>query len=268
LNSIGIESSAVTQEAAVADERKTSRVMRLLVEGLVILFSILAAFFLEGWRADRELARELRQELVNVGVELERNRTIVQAELNAIGRIIAGADYLLERLEAEPEARFVSVTDSIAWLATLWGPTLDPSLGAVDALISSGRLAQIENPELRLRLAGLRDMIIDAQEEEDVALKISLEQLSPRIVESPGWPALRRLTREFTTVRQVAGLSPQEQMAGGRMPTYGDIAVPNNAAVRGVLNLRLIWYEAAIAELRPLLPHLEGLEALVDRETG
>lgn len=252
----------------MADEKETSRGMRLLFEGLVILFSILAAFFLEGWRADRELARDLRQELVNVGVELERNRTIVSAELSAIERIMAAADYLLERLEADPEARFVSVTDSIAWVATLWDPTLDPSLGAVDALISTGRLAQIEDPELRLGLTGLRDLFADAEQEEQVALEISLEQLYPRVFESPGWPALRRLTREFTTVRQEAGLSPQEQMAGGRMPTYGEIAYPNSTAVRGVMYLRLAWYEAAIAELRPLLPHLEGLEARVDRETG
>ena len=37
----------------MADEKGTSRGARLLFERLVILFSILATFFPEGWRADR-----------------------------------------------------------------------------------------------------------------------------------------------------------------------------------------------------------------------
>ena len=242
--------------------------LRLVLEGAVILVSILAAFFLEGWRNDRELGQEVRLELVSVGKELERNRNIVLAELGAIDRIIAGSEGVLAQLEADPGTSLVSVADSLAWLAAMWGPTLDPSLGAVQALISSGRLAQIEDSELRLGLAGLRDMFTDAAQEQQLALQVSAEQLYPRIMRSPDLPALRRVSREFVTVRQEAGLSPQEQMAGGRMPTYRDVAFPNAVDVRGILNLKMIWYEAAVAELRPLLPHLERLIDLVEREAG
>ena len=94
-----------------------------MLEGVVVLVSILAAFFLEGWRDDRELAQELRLELVSVGKELERNRDIVLAELGAIDRIVAGTENLLIQLEADPGAPFVGVADSLAWLAAMWGPT-------------------------------------------------------------------------------------------------------------------------------------------------
>lgn len=242
--------------------------LRLLLEGLVVLVSILAAFFLEGWRDDRELDRELEQELASVGRELDRNRDLVLVEVAAIHRIVAATDALLERLEINDESRFVAVSDSLAWIATLWAPTLDPSLGAVEALISSGRLARIGSPDLRLGLAGLRDVLADAAEEQRLALKISFDRLYPLVVGSPDMSVLRRLTREFTTVRQEAGLSPQEQMAGRPMPTYTDIAYPNEVAIRSVLNIKLAWYEAAIAELQPLLPHLENLMSLVAEEVG
>ncbi len=252
----------------MANATRRSTGLRLLLEGLVVLVSILAAFFLEGWRDDRELARELEQELASVGRELDRNRELVLAEVAAINRIVAGTDALLGRLEANDESRFIAVSDSLAWLATLWGPTLDPSLGAVDALISSGRLALIDNPDLRLGLAGLRDVLADAAAEQQLALQLSFDRLYPLVLGSPDMSALRRVSREFTTVRQEAGLSPQEQMAERQMPTYTDIAYPNEVAIRSVLNLKLVWYEAAIAELHPLLPHLDNLMSLVAEEIG
>ena len=65
----------------------------LLLEGVVILVSILAAFFLEGWRADHELARELSEELESVQVELERTVRAGGLEKGAgfIGRSIGRA---------------------------------------------------------------------------------------------------------------------------------------------------------------------------------
>jgi hypothetical protein len=233
----------------------------------VILVSILLALFLEGWRDDRELAREVSLELVSVGLELERNRDVILAELDAIDRIVTSTDDVLAVLGAAPDDDFVQVADSLAWLATVWVPTLDPSLGAVDALISSGRLSKVGNPELRLGLAGLRDLFLDAMEESRVALRLVEAQLWPRLVTSPDMAAMRRVSREFVSSRQDAGASPQEQMIGGGMPTYQDVTFPNGADVRGTLNLKLIWLEGAIAELRPMIPHLERLIALVAAET-
>ena len=236
---------------------------KLALEGLVILASILVALFLEGWRDDRELARDVALELVSVGLELERNRDIVLAELSAIDRIVTATDDLLVALGEDPDRDFVQVADSLAWLAATWVPTLDPSLGAVDALISSGRLAQVGNPELRLGLAGLRDVFLDATEEQGQALSVAAGQLWPRFTTSPDMGAIRRVSREFVSIRQEAGASPQEQMAGGRMPSYQQVAFPNGADVRGTLNLKLMLLEAATAELRPLIPHLERLITLV-----
>ena len=240
------------------NQTRVRTAIRLSLEGLVVLVSILIAFFLDGWGADREEERELRQELVNVARELDRNHEIVVGELDAIYRIVSGTEHLLSQLEASPSAR-VSVQDSIVWQSTIWTPTLHPSLGAVDALITSGRLAQIEDASLRLGLAGLRDMLIDASEEGVIALRATETQLQPMVFGSPGWDSLHRLTREFLGARPEAGRSLQEQTAGGGFPTFGHVEYPNHDQVRSVLYLRLMWYEAAIAELLPLLTHLENL---------
>jgi hypothetical protein len=251
----------------VPGTRRTRSKKSLALEGMVILVSILAAFLLEGWRDDRELAREVSLELVSVGLELERNRDIVLAELSAIDRIVTATDSILLLLSGDPDAEFVQVADSLAWLVAMWVPTLDPSLGAVEALISSGRLAQVGDPELRLGLAGLRDLYVDVAQEQEQALAVTSERLWPLFVASPDVGAVRRVSREFVSIRQEAGLSPQEQMAGGQMPHYQLVAFPNGPEVSGVLSLKLMWLEAAIAELDPLLPHLERLITLVESET-
>ena len=250
----------------MSDIPRATSIRKLALEGFVILASILAALFLEGWRDDRELAREVALELVSVGLELERNRDMVLAELSAIDRIVTATDSILVALGEDPGEDFVQVADSLAWLVAGWMPTVDPSLGAVEALISSGRLSQVGDPELRLGLAGLRDLFLDAAEEQSQALSLAADQLWPRFTLSPDMQAVRRLSREFVSGRQEAGISPQEQMAGGRMPSYQQVAFPNGDDVRGTLNLKLMWLEAAIAELRPLLPHLERLITLVASE--
>lgn len=240
--------------------------LRLLVEGVVVLVSILIAFFLEGWGSDRELALELDQELVSVRRELGRNRELVEAELVAIDRVLSGTEHLLDRLTGDESADQVAVRDSVAWLATIFSPTLDPSLGAVEALITSGRLARIESPELRLGLAGLKDMFTDASEEERLARQLTFEQLFPLVTERMDLAMIRRVSSEFVQAGLVAGTARQEQMADRQMPTYDVVQYPNELVIRGVLHLKLVWYVAAVAELRPLLEHLDILIGLVSEE--
>ena len=91
------ESSGESQLAARAVERTG---LRLFLEGMVVLLSILAAFFLEGWSDDRQLAQEVRQELASVSLELQRNREVVEAEIDAIRRVTTGASLLIEAMEA------------------------------------------------------------------------------------------------------------------------------------------------------------------------
>ena len=71
-------------------------------------------------------------------------------------RIVVASDEVVLRLDSSGPSETLTVRDSLAaWAFSV--PTLDPSLGAVEALNASGQLSRIESPVLRQLLAGLRE---------------------------------------------------------------------------------------------------------------
>ena len=246
-------------------DRIKRRGSSLLVEGIVILASILVAFWLEGWRADRELARELAQELESVYRELERNRDLVVAELTVLRRLTSSADALLADLNASPQSSTLMITDTIAWMATSWAATIDPSLGAVEALIGSGRLAQVPNPQLRQGLAGLRDQFADAVEEELLARKVFTDDLFPLTRDRLDYQAFGVLLEQLSG-QAGGGLLSQESVSTRAFPTEGAVEYPNSPAIRNALELRRQWNVAAQDELALLEVFLNELLAALDEE--
>jgi len=240
---------------------KPSRFGALVLEGLVVLFSILAAFFLEGWRADRELARELDQELVSVRVELQRNRELIAVEVEALRRVESAGSGLLGLL-ASSSMSTVSVPDTLAFLAAQWHPSFSASLGAVTALINSGRLAQVEDQELRLGLAGLSSLIDDALEEELFARQIGVEQLLPLLGEVGDWETVTQVARSYFGLEGssgLEGLTPQERNVGRAVPGSGSVIIPNAPSVRAALSRKATWIAAARAEFTSLDSHIVDL---------
>jgi hypothetical protein len=246
-----------------ADGRLQRRGIALVVEGIVILISILAAFLLEGWRADRELARDLTQELESVYRELERNHELVSAELSVLERLTSSAEALLVELHANPDASMVEATDTIALLATMWAPTIDPSLGAVEALISSGRLAQLPDPRLRQGLAGLRDQFQDAREEQQNAIAIRDNQLFPLIRDRFDYRAFRRILVELAAA---GNAQSQESMAVRSFPSIGTVEYPNGPSIRNALELRLLIYLTVQDEMSRLQVSLDDLIVVLEDE--
>lgn len=239
----------------------------LLLEGFVVLVSILAAFLLEGWRNDRELARDLEQELASVQLELGRNRDQITAEVDVLRRLGTAGDALVGALSSS-DASQVSVPDTIAFLALQWHPSFSPSLGAVNALISSGRLAQIVNPDLRLGLAGLSESVNDALEEEVFARQISVEQLLPLVGENVDYGPISRIAIEFFGLSGNQGLTPQERSIDRPVPTEGSMLLPNSSAIRTAALRRNTWLGAARSEFEQLREHLDDLITLIALEIG
>ena len=251
--------------APVARQHRRLRI-RLALEGLVVLTSILLAFFLDGWSEDRRQARELVQELASVEKELERNLDIVRGELIAVERILSAGDELTDRLSRAPNESLVTVSDTLAWLGTVYAPTLDPSLGALDALINSGRLARIENEALRVSLAGLRDVFVDVAEDDRMARGVTTDHLTPELKGVDFLAALRRTSDEFILGAQRAGKSAQEGQAATPVATHGEVRYPNGAKARSILNWKLILYTSAKSELFALEQQLRDLIALLAHE--
>ncbi len=151
--------------------------LRVFVEGVVIVVSILMAFALEAWWGGQQRAKEedevLRALLVEFnGAEVELDR-VEQRH----AEVVSGADAILEQLRG---AATSDATVSISALASLFlTPTADPQRGTLDALIASGSLDLIRSQALQSRLADWPAALGDYQEDEQAARSFVLEALTP-----------------------------------------------------------------------------------------
>jgi hypothetical protein len=236
--------------------------IRLFLEGCVVVASILIAFLLDAWWTDRQSRHELELELGSVRLELELNRGLVSREIQSLTLITTASSTLIERMDAAGDAPSVNVPDSLAWLVTLWGPTLDASFGAVEALIGSGRLAQIESPALRAGLGGLRDVIKDAVEDEILARQIQTEQQIPMISDRLDLAPMARIDAEFFDASY-----DEYSLVNKEIPSYVGLDYPNDLRVRNVIQHRMSWLVSANSEMVRLREQLDALIAMLPQAT-
>jgi len=133
-------------------------VTRALLEGLVIVVSILLAFGLEAsWsaRAERRDAMEL---LLSISADIEENRALVARHLEGTDRYVALTQSVLEVLASGE--RGASADSTLAGIGNVFTyPTWDPINDAYQEAKSSGRLALIQDPALRLLLTRYQSRI-------------------------------------------------------------------------------------------------------------
>jgi hypothetical protein len=227
---------------------------KLALEGLVVVMSILIAFVLDAWWDGRQLHGEMRQELGSVAREVAENRAAVEFEIGALQRIIGGSEAMVSSLEAAPAGRPVAVPDTLAWFVAFWSPSLDLSFGALDALVASGRLAQIEDADLRLGLAGLKGKVLDAVADELLAQEV-FERIYTLLSDHVDFAGIYRIDKQYFAQPR----SPNRQV-----PTENaTLLVPNTLPVRNAILDRASWLGSALSELGPLLVQLDSLDALM-----
>ena len=222
---------------------------RILLESVAVIGSILIAFALDAsW--DRLQARnDLAQDLAGVADELAANRQALADQIVLADRVAGALEVLLDVMDTRPNDDPITAPDTTVWISQRT-PTFDPSFGAIDALIATGRLAAIEDPYLRRDLAGLRDRARDAGEE------LLEGQTVYQLVEAPIlFPAF-----ELRAIRAVV-LSGWEArpLEGGE-----EVQFPNSRGLRSAMEQRRSLYELALGELRGLESHLAAIEAALD----
>ena len=229
---------------------------RLLAEGVVVVGSILIAFALDAWWDNRREAASLHEALQGISRELASNRDLLIREMGTLDRIRGGGGAVLDLMYAAEDRDSIEVVDSLVFLISNWAPSLEVSLGAVDALIASGRLAEIEDPELRLGLAGLRDRFADVVEDELVGRSIHVEQQGPLLSRLMDLGQLSRMDVEFFDGGDVARTP---------VPHHGRIVYPNTRELRNIIYRKVSWYGSARGEIRALIHHIDGLLASTER---
>jgi hypothetical protein len=147
-------------------DRKTN--VHLLLEAGAIVISILLAFALDAMWEERQLREWEVGQLQALRDELQENHA-------ALDVVILGHDLnadrmamMMSQLEAVDSGEEVTFSTNILSSLVSWR-TSDVAVGSIDALLASGRLGDIRDPELRKRLALWSSKVLDAQEDEIVA---------------------------------------------------------------------------------------------------
>ena len=139
--------------------------LRVFVDGVVIVGSILLAFALDAGWDNRNREDELREQLEVVVREMESARDAIQRALDVHDINAHLAEYLTSALGRVPDGSEVVVSD------TLIGPlfpqvTADVTTGSLNAFIAAGGLELIEDVEIRRQLLDWPTRIQDLLDDE------------------------------------------------------------------------------------------------------
>lgn len=197
-------------------------------EGLVIVASILLAFGIQAWWEDRKEGEEEHRMLAALLEEARGNAEWLDRMASYYENGIFAAHAIQEAAAQAPT--LVSADSLDALISTLTG-TFSPPLerGALDAILTGGRIDVISDDDLRSRIAawerGFR--VADAQAEADV-----------RIDESRWQPVLLRLA----SLSQIAARASEDVAPGLELPDrlrgYGEPPIGESTDHRTLLRER------------------------------
>jgi len=225
---------------------------KLIIEGGVIVASILVAFGLDAWWHRFQTAGDIRDELANVAEEMSANLDMLRLEIRFVRASISSTDQLVAAIDAAQGASTLTVPDTLVLLAIVFNPSYDPSMGAVDALISTGMLARVDEPELKQALREFRTLVEDIREDELYARRVSNEVIMPQLWQDP---VLRDLLPRINELYS-------RGLASVALPTRPTPMTSPPGLVNQLLT-RQAWLLSAIREMELLQASLEKVEGLL-----
>lgn len=165
---------------------------RILAEGVVILVSILLALAADAWWDGRQTKKAEVGALERLSEEFRGSATQLQEKWQAHLDVRAAAEALFEFCGGEsrgvpaPDSMYELLIDLVA------SPTYDPANGALNSLITSGRLEIISNDSLRVALAGWPSLVADLNEDEEAGWRDVDLRLLPYLDDHIAWRSLDR----------------------------------------------------------------------------
>lgn len=127
--------------------------LRIGAESIAIVASILLAFAIDAWWADRQLRLDLQQNLVALSGELESNLRLIDRELSYRQAVISSIETLTQNKPGDGALSPDHVDRLLGDL--LWLGRSGFSSGALNSILQTGLLAEIRDGELRRLLAAL-----------------------------------------------------------------------------------------------------------------
>ena len=243
----------------IQDQFSRRNITKLALEGAVVVASILIAFSLDAWWVEKQLEQEIAEDLSIVEFELAENVRLVQVTMDIMNEVVSANNDLIAELMSQPDSELVEIEDTTIFWGIFSNPTLDPSLGAIDAWIAAGRLGGLKSPVLRQRLASVRGKVEDIVEEQHIAREIAVREIYPLIKDQIG---------DISSVQKLFsdGFHARQKTSVQTVTGSGKVSVPNSNALRFLLRARMIWYEASIYETGDFQSELEDILLLLQDE--
>jgi hypothetical protein len=140
--------------------------LRVSVEGVVIVGSILLAFGIEAWWARIESHRNALAELGTVFEEVHEARTQLQDVVRWRERERSAALSVQARLEGVSPDNPIALPDTLFALSFGMKLVTDAPTRATDAFITSGHIDEVEDFELRQALLSWTSSLTDLRDDE------------------------------------------------------------------------------------------------------
>ncbi len=160
----------------MSESRRSVDRNRLLIEGLVIVVSILLAFTIDAWWDQQREERDAKDQVARVVAELRANVAILLAQDESLEYSTRGAREFLSIMG--PDVGPVSVQTVGGMMYRIYGvPTLSLGNSATRNFLSSGQLTDGRWTDIRLALA---ELLSEVQLAENASLE--LRQMRPEML--------------------------------------------------------------------------------------
>lgn len=242
---------------AVNDSYALGNWRRWLIEGLVIISSILLAFAIDAaWEINRQRQEE-NEILDGLQREFEGYRDyIINGALVNHTEMMSAMEALLVSIETGSwSSTELSLDQAIG--KTLIPPTSDLRFGFRDALVQSGRLELIRDRPLREKLANWPRYYDELSDDEEIGRKLVVENIIPHLAEGGYNLAEAMIELGFTNEWPVNRRSISED----RNAAQGLLSDPE---FRALIEVRYSMWNHAKGEYQAALKAVEDI--LLDME--
>ena len=228
--------------------------LRVFVEGVVIVGSILLALGLDEWRVGVQERAEEHEILLGLRIEFVDHRSQIVRIGDRWEAHSRGINQLLVAIESKALPS-VEAMDT-ALFRFVWASTFDPGSGVRDALITSGKLDLIESPELRTHLSGWASVADELRDNEVAMRTFVLTTVFPYLARA-GVPITRAMAaggREYPPLAHM----PDARAALVYQSLFED------PEFEALVSQRSGWYNTE--EYRDAVPFVDRLLALIEEE--
>jgi hypothetical protein len=223
-----------------------------LLEIMVIIIGILGAYLLNGWHENVQSSNTEQHLLTGLRSEFVKNKEQLAIVIEHHELSNSSTEQILFMFNNESYEFDSLIRASLFEFFT----TFDPGNGFLKSSISSGTIGHIKNKELVTLLSEFEALNLDALEEPERVMDITMNKLSPRISNYISLNTDYWVSRPKSIVKDFPVSNFQRDLPG----------LFNDRKIEYWMVQLAFWQKVAIAEEKTLISTMETIIQLIDKE--